>query len=377
MKIDWNDSTSQILINPRYSQGEKDLFSRIPCEGKAWPGHIWVATSGSKLLKWVALSKAAILSSASAVNDHLMSSSKDIWIHALPDFHIGGVGIWARAFLTGAKVSDYKAYAEKWDPHAFCAFVETHQGTLSALVPAQVHDLILAGLRAPESLRAIVIGGGNLSDEVYRRGGELGWSLLPSYGMTECASQIATATPGDPTLTILPHISVKIGAQGELCFKGPSLLSAYAYCSGNAFQFIDPKVDGWFHSEDRGTIWDGKLQVLGRLDQMVKIGGESVDVARLEGFLEAIRLELKISYDMALVVMPDSRLGSVIQLATTSSAKEYMNTVIEQFNQRVLPFERIREINMVPYIPRSALSKVAKAELLQLINRCRPSSVDV
>lgn len=359
-------------MNPRYSIEEQKLYLKILDEGAAWKGHLWLATSGSINLKWVGLSKQAILASASAVNSHLHSTDEDIWIHALPHFHVGGVAIWARSFLSKAKVEDFTALSLKWDATAFYNFVKEKRGTLTALVPAQVHDLIQLGVTCPSSLRAVIVGGGRLPEELREKSLELKWPLLPSYGMTECSSQIATAELGhNPALKILPHISVKIGMKGELCFKSPSLLSVYAYCEKERLRFLDPKVDGWLSSEDRGIIDNGYLTVFGRLDQIIKVGGENVDLVRLEAILECISLKYQIQQHVALIPVPDERLDKVIHLAVEASAWEKADSIREEFNRQVLPFERIRQVHQIPYIPRSALSKVLRNEVLQLISSSR------
>ena len=71
--------------------------------------------------------------------------------------------------------------------------------THTSLVPTQVHDLVKADLRAPETLKAIVVGGGHLDAATGRLARTLGWPVLASYGMTEAASQIATQTLERPS----------------------------------------------------------------------------------------------------------------------------------------------------------------------------------
>ena len=90
----------------------------------------------------------------------------------------------------------------------------------SSLVPAQVLDLVRAGLRPPPVLRAIVVGGGAISAELYRDARALGWPVLPSYGMTECCSQIATATHDGRSCScsIISRRAAK--ADGRLAFAG-------------------------------------------------------------------------------------------------------------------------------------------------------------
>src|SRR5438552_3729455 len=149
--IDWDNDRTHVLLNPRLPWDERDRLERMARVGKL-RSHIIVATSGSSgALKLVALSKEAVLASAAAVNERLEVTASDVWCSVLPTFHVGGLGIYARAHLSGARVVPMS-----WLPRAFVAT----DVTLASLVPAQVHDLIESGLTPPPRLRAILVGGG-------------------------------------------------------------------------------------------------------------------------------------------------------------------------------------------------------------------------
>ena len=128
--------------------------------------------------------------------------------------------------------------------------------------------------------------------------------------------------------------------------------------------FVDPKRDGWFVSEDAGRVElvDGRrlLFVDGRRDDLVKIGGESVDLRRLDAILERLLDELRLPIDAAIVPAIDERLGHVIHLAASGDAR----AAVDAFNQRVLPFERIRAVRLVQTIPRTPLGKLIRKKLL-------------
>jgi O-succinylbenzoic acid--CoA ligase len=340
--IDWTSDESHLLLNPRLPAEERARLESLVIPLAA---HVWLATSGTTgALKLTALSKRALLASAAAVNRHLGATANDVWGCVLPTFHVGGLGIHARAFLTGSHVLTLA-----WDPLAFASAPLT----LSSLVPAQVSDLVRAGLHAPPSLRAIVVGGGALPDEMYEAARALGWPLLRSYGMTECCSQVATSTLDAPELVLLDHFVARAEEDGRLALRGDALLTGYAI-EGRGF--VDPKVDGWFVAEDRVELHGRHVRVLGRVGEFVKIGGESVDLARLDLILYALA-----GPDAALVAMPDERLGHVIHLATTRDAGD----VVRAFNERVLPFERIRAVHRVAEIPRTPLGKLMRVRLLE------------
>ncbi|CUI16443.1 putative o-succinylbenzoate-CoA ligase [Candidatus Protochlamydia naegleriophila] len=374
MTIDWTSLESHVLCNPTYSVNRQKEYQKLLEVASSYRGHVWLSTSGSTSQKWVGLSKEALLASASGVNQHLLATANDRWVTALPDFHVGGLSIWARAYLSRAPVFDFKSVnGGKWHASLFSAFLEGVKGSLTSLVPAQLHDLIQLGMAAPPSLRAVIIGGGKLMPELYAKAVELGWPVLPSYGLTECASQVATAALGSwkaglecPTLELLPHMRGEEQG-GRLAFKGPSLLSAYAHFEPGGIRLSDPKVNGWLVSEDRGEIQGTELSVFGRSDACIKIGGESVDLACLEAHLQSLALKADFRGEVTLVALPDSRLGNVLHLAAAKADIFALQEIIDRFQKSVLPFEKIRAVCHLPYFPRSALSKILKNELQAMV----------
>ncbi len=429
--IDWLALANEVFYNHTLPAKEKnELFDLLKRHMPASvTSHIFLTTSGSSgKLKWVALSKQAVLVSADAVNKHLQASSSDIWLNPLPLFHVGGLGILARGYLSCSKViASYEAN-RKWDVHHFVATVKETKATLTSLVPAQVFDIVFHNLNAPKSLRAVVVGGGRLSEDMYIQAIALGWPLLPSYGMTECASQIATADLSSiiletavrdgklmqdleleslcngvghsqrvldhpiannsgsrdcvklpsptavsriiagkyPLLTPLSHLQVKSSETGNLMVKGASLLTAYIDSN-----WRDPKTsDGWFIADDIAIFCEGSLKSCSRAYAFIKIGGESVDLNRLDAIFEDTLMACQGNVDAALCPFPDPRLGHVIHLAigtSTHVSKAFIDTLIMTYNERVLPFEKIRLTHCVPSIPRSALKKVLRSELIKLI----------
>ena len=102
MEIDWLSDQSHVLLNPRMPVEER---VRLESWVLDLPGHLWLSTSGTTgVLKLTALSKRAVLASGAAVNRRLQAGAHDVWLCVLPAFHVGGLGIHARAFLSGARV---------------------------------------------------------------------------------------------------------------------------------------------------------------------------------------------------------------------------------------------------------------------------------
>ena len=361
--VTWSDLNSHLLWNPATPPADLQGLQKAIY---GWPAHVWLATSGSICLKWVGLAKEALLASAMAVNQYLRSDTKDHWLLTLPTFHVGGLGVEARAYLSGASLTYFPS--SKWDPFLFHTLCRDNQISLSSLVPAQLFDLVMHRLVSPPSLRTVLVGGGHLSPIVYQKATHLGWPILPTYGLTECSSQVATAPLMSwqeatiPPFMPLPHLQIQ-SRDGILHFQGPSLLTGYFIEKGGAFSFCDPKQNGWFASEDRGEVIDGKLILHGRSLDFWKIGGENVSLSALESLLDQIRMEFNYMADVALVPIPDDRLGHIIALATTPVAPTLLQDLIHAFQKRTPPFARIRKVYQLISLPRSPLHKLRLSNL--------------
>lgn len=382
-RIDWEDVRTVAMVNPEWVRRdprgiEANLAGLPPLDR-----HIWVATSGSSStvpghIRWVALSASAFLASAAAVNRHLASTAADVWAHALPVFHVGGLGILARAHLSGARVAD--AIAGRWDAWRFQQRLLEVRATLSALVPAQLHDLVGARLQAPGALRAVVIGGSRLDPELCADARALGWRCLPSYGLTETCSQVATASIDSALsrdcsgpLPVLAHAEIRADADQRLSIRAASLLSCYAEMTDEGVRSWDPKEDGWLRTEDLGHVTAAGVEVLGRGTDSVKVLGELVSLPRVEEaarrWLRSEALLAGSAVDLALVALPDGRLGHelVVVLAGPGRAELEPRTDAELLpsldafcRAALLPYERPRRIAWVDQMPRTALGKIQR-----------------
>lgn len=332
--LDWDSIDSQVFINPRTPPEERkgllDILHKIGVPSE----HVAILTSGSSgKKKWVALKKSAFLVSAEAVNDLIGAFREDIWINCLPLFHVGGLSIYARAFLSNSAVVDISQ--EAWNPVAFVERATASGATLTSLVPTQLFDLVMGSHTCPRGLRAVFVGGGALSENLYSLATALGWPLFPTYGMTECASQVATGQRL-PALVPLKHIQARINAAGFLEIASKALLTCYITEEGS----VDPKKEGWFTTEDR-VVFDGRAIVdVRRGNGFVKIGGENVDLQRSQGILEDARVSLRYPYAAAIVAVPDDRLGNRIELRTEGPRDPSLDALAAAYHAAAMPFER-------------------------------------
>jgi O-succinylbenzoic acid--CoA ligase len=343
-----------------------DLKSRVPRE----KGVLWILSSGTqavKSVKVIGLTREAVMIAAEAANRHLQSSKSDRWLVAIPTYHIGGLSIYARASLNGARVYEFGG---KWNPARLVKVLSESKITLTSLVPTQVYDLVTAGLVAPQSLRAAVIGGGALDPSLYARARRLRWPLLPSYGLTECCSQVATASldslgsDGYPPLVPLSHVQVDLREQ-RIYIKSESLCRWIAGGrSDGQFTLEDPRRDGWFATEDAAESVAGGLKILGRRDDVVKILGVLVPVLEVEQQARA-----SIGWDeFFLLPQKNARSENHLLLVTdsTRSLREWQRKV-DSYNSVVKGPRRIHGICWVPRIPANEMGKIRKAALVRTL----------
>lgn len=368
MNLNWVSNDNVLLLNPRLPS---DLRARYEFAwnnlvSSSFDGQIGIATSGSSgdYGRLIAISKSSVLVSANAVNERLRATKSDIWLKTLPDFHVGGLGIHARAHLSRSRVVESRL--AKWDAAEAHRELVQSGATLLSLVPTQLFDFVSLRLPAPAPLRAVVVGGGRLEETLRQDAVKLGWPVLPSYGLTECCSQVATAVhPRDPALKVLSHVDLRIGIDDRIEISSASLLTGQVVFDErlNA-HFTDPTVEGWFRTEDRGFLnTDGTLMVTGRAQDFVKIGGEGVVLSRLEEKLERLRRETNFPHDAVLLAAQDDRLGAAIVIISSGDPAK----LVEKFNVEVLPFERIRAVHKVASLPRSALGKILRTQALALV----------
>ena len=339
-------------------------------------GHVLFATSGSSgTPKWIALSKAALLASAAAVNRHLEVTPTACWGLALPLHHVGGFGVAARAFAADCA---WREFASRWDATAFTQWLADHHVTHTTLVPTQVHDLVAAGAHAPATLRAIVVGGGHLDAPTGQAARALGWPVLASYGMTEAASQIATQGLAQleslyqpAPLPLLPIWQAATTAGQLLRISGPALFSGTLVRDGDQPWVFLPRTAPWHQSADRVLLANRDLTPIGRADTFVKVLGELVDLAMVERELAALAGGRLTPGSFAVVAVPDARAEHLlVPVFDAAVAAELIAAVLAAYEVQAPGLRRLRSAVILTPLPRSPLGKPRRPEIAAAIAKC-------
>ncbi|ONI73231.1 AMP-dependent synthetase [Actinosynnema sp. ALI-1.44] len=243
------------------------------------PTAVVVATSGSTgAPKGVLISASALVASAEATNKRLGGPGR--WVLATPARYIGGIQVLVRSLVAGTvpvvldladgfKVPDFVAAVDE-----VCRTPGRHY---TALVPTQLARIVAVpdGLAALKRLDGVVMGGARLSPEL--REAATGAAVVSAYGMSETAS--GCVYDGVP----LDGVEVKL-VDGRVAIAGPTLARGYR---NRPDLTAESFVDGWFVTSDLGRFTaDGRLEILGRADDMINTGGVKVPANAVERVLE-------------------------------------------------------------------------------------------
>ncbi|MBZ5740419.1 AMP-binding protein [Nocardioides mangrovi] len=223
------------------------------------PGPWIVETSGSTgAPKRVVLSRAAVLASVEASARRLGGSGR--WLLALPSAYVAGLQVICRSLVAGYEPVVLDEHATFADAAHDCDFV--------SLVPTQLHRLLDSDADVLRAFRTVLLGGGPIDPGLRRRAEDAGVRVVATYGSAETAG--GCVYDGLP----LDGVGVAIDRDGRIRLGGPTLFDRY---DGDPELTAQVLVDGWFLTSDAGRLDDdGRLRVLGRLDDVVVSGGVNV-----------------------------------------------------------------------------------------------------
>ena len=154
-------------------------------------------------------------------------------------------------------------------------------------------------------------------------------------------------------------VEVKQGEVGELCVKGPGVMTCYYH---NEKATAETLKDGWLYTGDMAMQdEDGFYFLVDRKKDVIVSGGENIYPVQIEDFM---RRHDKIK-DVAVIGLPDRRLGE--KTAAIIEVKDGMSCTeeIEEFCMELPRYKRPKEI-IFSEIPRNATGKIEKPKLRKM-----------
>lgn len=313
-----------------------------------------------------------------AGTDHLRGD--DTLICVLPLFHIYGMQV---IMNTGLRAGATIVLLPRFELSDVLRAIATYRVTLAHFVP----PIILAVARQPSladydlsSLKTIFTGAAPLSAELAREVAvRLSCFIKQGYGMTETAPS-THMTPHDPAAVrydsvgwCVPNAECKIvdgetgaelgvGERGEICVRGPQLMRGYLNNEEATARTID--AEGWLHTGDIGYADEaGYFYIVDRVKELIKYKGFQVAPAELE----AVLLTHPAVADVAVVPSRDEEAGEVPKAFVVLKA-EHAATQPDELMAfvaaRVAPYRKIRRLEFIAQIPKSASGKILRRLLV-------------
>jgi acyl-CoA synthetase (AMP-forming)/AMP-acid ligase II len=300
-------------------------------------------------------------------------------IGILPFFHIYGmVVILNSALWKGATV----VTMPKFDLEPFLQTMQDHRINRAFLVP----PIIVALAKHPavgrydlSGLELILSGAAPLDAQTATACAErLDCAVIQGYGLTE-TSPVTHATPGGDHNRpgsigpLLPDTEARVvdwgtgenlppNADGEIWIRGPQVMRGYLNNPDATAATVDS--EGWLHTGDIGHAdGDGYFFIVDRLKELIKYKGYQVAPAIVEGVL----LGHPAVADAAVIPTADEEAGEVpkafvvLKPDATATPEEIMAFVAE----RVAPHERVRHLELIDQIPKSASGKILRRVLVE------------
>ncbi len=322
--------------------------------------------------KCVRLTPGNLVASASGSAFRLGVAPGDRWLDCLPIYHMGGFAPLVRCPLYGTTLLVQRGF----DAGRTADAMADHEATGVSLVPTQLRRLLEDGWRPPASLETVLLGGAPAGADLVERALEAGVPVYPTYGLTEAASQVATATPdiarehpesvGHPLVvtevTVVDDgVPVETGGTGELVVDGPTVTPGYLDDGRTAEAFGEYGL----HTGDIGYCdADGRLWVLGRTDDTIVTGGENVHPAEVEPVLTG---HPDVT-DAAVVGVPDEewgeRVGAVVVAADDLTPDDLRGFARERLAGYKVP----RAINVATELPRTPSGTVDRDSVQDMLD---------
>jgi fatty acid CoA ligase FadD36 len=320
--------------------------------------------------KGVQLSRRAIAADLDALAQAWQWTPDDILVHGLPLFHVHGLVL---GVLGSLRVGNRFVHTGKPTPAGYAAA----RGTLYFGVPT-VWSRVVADTAAAEGLRParlLVSGSAPLPVPVFDQLVRLtGHAPVERYGCTESLITLSTRAGGerrpgwvglplagietrlvDDAADPVPHDAETIG---RLQVRGPTMFDGYLNRADATAEAFD--TDGWYRTGDVAVVdSDGMHRIVGRESvDLIKSGGYRVGAGEIETAL----LGHSGVAEAAVVGLPDEDLGQRIVAFVVGDAEP--QALIDYVAQQLSVHKRPREVRIVDALPRNAMGKVLKKELM-------------
>jgi fatty-acyl-CoA synthase len=344
-------------------------------------------TSGTTAMpKGAMLFQAAMLRGAQCGCLALKLTESDRFFSPQPFFHVGGsIQVMLTPIISGCTM----VVQPYFDAGEALALMERHQ--CNVLMGHQPHYIeYLNHPDLPRRKLALEKGMIFASPEVNKRvHDEMGIKrLISPYGLTETHIGGTACKLDDPLdlrmATVgkaMPGVEIGIrqpegqgflpqGQPGEVCFRGGCVTKGYYDDPQKTAEAIDET--GWFRTGDLGVIGaDGNLRLIGRIKDMIRVGGENVAAAEVE----AVLLKHDAVKQAVAVGMADPRLAEVVAIFVELKPEKRCaeQELVDYCRRHLASFKVPRKVIMVQDWPMSGAGKIQRYLLKDSLAKREPN----
>lgn len=333
--------------------------------------------------KGVVLTHQNLVANLCQIREHIGIDVDDRVLTVLPMFHIYGLNVLLNASLQARAT----IVLGKFDTATFASLVHAHRCTYLFIAPPIAVALVNQAHIDAEmfsSVHTVFSGAASLDRHIASRlSTMLGCNVRQGYGMSELSPvshlvpQASTAIPLDSIGVLMPNIEAKVidvsshieipststnySQPGELWVKGPNVMLGYLNNESATADTLD--ADGFLHTGDIvRTDPAGNFYVVDRLKELIKYKGYQVPPAELE----AVLLTHPDVIDCAVVgAIDDSGEEVPKAFVVSNTASLAAQDVMDFVRERVAPHKRVRIVEFIDAIPKSATGKILRRELRQ------------
>jgi len=375
------DNLNLVVINshsqnfPSFSQDQK-LLSPSP-SGRGARGEglnlentqgIFYTSGTTGKPKAVPLTYQNHFHSAIASTLNLGLNPNDNWLLCMPLFHVGGLAIAWRSVINGTAIT----LLPKFDEQEVLEAIASEKVTLISLVPTMLSRLLEhPQAKNLQNLRGILLGGAPASSELIERCLQLNLPIMPTYGMTETASQITTLAAHEVKLkqgsSGLPlfgnqirivaedHTDLELPATaiGQIMVRGASVMNGYLNQPVSGLL-----QDSWLYTGDMGYCdRDGYLYVVSRRSDLIISGGENIYPSEIESIL----LEHPAILEVCVVGISDREWGESVAAVIVTKVEISLTEIRIFCKQKSLSRYKLpKSIHIWDALPKSASGKLLR-----------------
>ncbi len=321
---------------------------------------------------------ANVLQTAAALTGPGAIGPDDVMIGILPFFHIYGMTVvMSLALAQGATV----VTMPRFDLKQFLSLIQQYGVTFAPVAP----PIMLALAKHPlvdkydlKSLRVLISGAAPLSADteqtVVQR---LGCYVTQGYGLTESSpvlhfrpipqgmekpGSIGWVVPNTEAMIadVITGEALGPNQEGEIWTRGPQIMKGYLNNPGATRSTVDPQ--GWLHTGDVAYAdEEGYFYIVDRLKELIKYKGYQVAPAELE----AVLIAHPAIADAAVIGVKDEESGEAPKAFVVLRGEATADEILAYVAERVAPYKKVRHIEFIEQVPKSASGKILRRVLLE------------